>query len=68
MSKPFMFHFTAKLYTIFYSRNFFRNFFLGKAKKISPRKQKLSFLYYKTYFYGTRAKNSESGKTFGVNL
>ena len=36
MSKPFMFHFTAKLYTIFYSRNFFRNFFLKKAKKISP--------------------------------
>ena len=33
MSKPFMFHFTAKLYTIFYSRNFFRNFFLKKAKK-----------------------------------
>ena len=28
MSKPFMFHFTAKLYTFFYSRNFFRNFFL----------------------------------------
>lgn len=67
MSKPFMFHFTAKLYTIFYSRNFFRNFFLKKAKKISPRKQKLSFLCYKTY-YSTRAKNSESGKTFGVNL
>lgn len=68
MSKPFTFHFAAKLYTFFYSRNFFRNFFLGKAKKISPRKQKLSFLCYKTYFYGTRAKNSESGKTFGVNL
>ena len=53
MSKPFMFHFTAKLYTIFYSRNFFRNFFLKKAKKISPRKQKLSLLCYKTYFYGS---------------
>ena len=47
MSKPFMFHFTAKLYTIFYSRNFFRNFFLEKAKKISPRKQKLSLLWHK---------------------
>ena len=68
MSKPFMFHFAAKLYTFFYSRNFFQNFFLKKAKKISPRKQKLSFLCYKTYFYNTRAKNSESGKTFGVNL
>lgn len=68
MSKPFMFHFAAKLYTIFYSRNFFRNFFLEKAKKISLRKQKLSFLCYKTYFYSTRTKNSESGKTFGVNL
>lgn len=68
MSKPFMFHFAAKLYTIFYSRNFFRNFFLEKAKKISLRKRKLSFLCYKTYFYSTRAKNSESGKTFGVNL
>lgn len=68
MSKPFMFHFAAKLYTIFYSRNFSRNFFLKKAKKISLRKQKLSFLCYKTYFYSTRAKNSESGKTFGVNL
>lgn len=68
MSKPFMFHFAAKLYTIFYSRNFFRNFFLKKAKKISLRKRKLSFLCYKTYFYSTRTKNSESGKTFGVNL
>lgn len=68
MSKPFMFHFTAKLYTIFYSRNFFRNFFLKKAKKISPRKQKLSFLCYKTYFIAREQKNSESGKTFGVNL
>lgn len=68
MSKPFMFHFAAKLYTIFYSRNFSRNFFLKKAKKISLRKRKLSFLCYKTYFYSTRAKNSESGKTFGVNL
>lgn len=29
MSKPFMFHFTAKLYTFFYSRNFF----LKKQKK-----------------------------------
>ena len=54
MSKPFMFHFTAKLYTIFYSRNFF----LKKAKKISPRKQKLSLLCYKTYFYSTRAKKT----------
>lgn len=58
MSKPFMFHFTAKLYTFFYSRNFFRNFFLKKAKKISPRKQKLSFLCYKTYFYSTEAKKT----------
>lgn len=58
MSKPFMFHFTAKLYTFFYSRNFFRNFFLKKAKKISLRKRKLSFLCYKTYFCGTRAKKT----------
>lgn len=58
MSKPFMFHFAAKLYTIFYSRNFFRNFFLKKAKKISPRKQKLSLLCYKTYFYSTGAKKT----------
>lgn len=68
MSKPFMFHFTAKLYTIFYSRNFFRNFFLKKAKKISPRKQKLSFLCIKHIFIAQEQKNSESGKTFGVNL
>lgn len=58
MSKPSMFHFTAKLYTFFYSRNFFRNFFLKKAKKISSRKQKLSFLCYKTYFYSTGAKKT----------
>lgn len=68
MSKPFMFHFAAKLYIFFYLRNFFRNFFLKKTKKFSPRKRKLSVLCYKTYFYSTRAKNSESGKTFGVNL
>lgn len=58
MSKPFMFHFAANLYTIFYSRNFFRNFFLKKAKKISLRKRKLSFLCYKTCFCGTRAKKT----------
>ncbi len=40
MSKPFMFHFTAKLYTFFYSRNFFRNFFLKKAKKNFATKAK----------------------------
>ena len=40
MSKPFMFHFAAKLYTIFYSRNFFRNFFLEKAKKNFATKAK----------------------------
>lgn len=68
MSKPFMFHFTAKLYTIFYSRNFFRNFFLKKVKKISPRKQKLSFYVIKHIFIAQEQKNSESGKTFGVNL
>ena len=60
MSKPFMFHFTAKLYTFFYSRNFF----LKKAKKISPRKQKLSFLCYKTYFYSTRAKKLRKREDF----
>lgn len=64
MSKPFTFHFAAKLYTFFYSRNFFRNFFLKKAKKISPRKQKLSFLCYKTYFYGTRAKKLRKREDF----
>lgn len=68
MSKPFMFHFTAKLYTIFYSqnffRNFFRNFFLKKAKKISSRKQKLSFLCYKTYFYSTGAKKLRKREDF----
>lgn len=64
MSKPFMFHFAAKLYTIFYSRNFFRNFFLEKAKKISLRKQKLSLLCYKTYFYSTRTKKLRKREDF----
>ena len=64
MSKPFMFHFAAKLYTIFYSRNFFRNFFLEKAKKISLRKRKLSFLCYKTYFYSTRTKKLRKREDF----
>lgn len=64
MSKPFMFHFAAKLYTIFYSRNFFRNFFLKKAKKISLRKRKLSFLCYKTYFYSTRTKKLRKREDF----
>lgn len=53
-----MFHFTAKLYTIFYSRNFFRNFFLKKAKKISPRKQKLSFYVVKHIFIAQEQKKT----------
>ncbi len=51
MSKPFMFHFTAKLYTIFYSRNFFRNFFLKKAKKISPRSKNFRFYVIKKHIF-----------------
>lgn len=58
MSKPFMFHFTAKLYTFFLFTKLFPKLFLEKAKKISPQKQKVSFLCYKTYFYGTRAKKT----------
>lgn len=64
MSKPFMFHFAAKLYTIFYSRNFFRNFFLKKAKKFRYESEKLSFLCYKTYFYSTRAKKLRKREDF----
>lgn len=60
MSKPFMFHFAANLYTIFYSRNFF----LKKAKKISLRKRKLSFLCYKTYFCDTRTKKLRKREDF----
>lgn len=69
MSKPFMFHFTAKLYTFFYSRNFFRNFFLKKAKK-KFRHESKNFRFYviKHIFIAQEQKNSESGKTFGVNL
>lgn len=58
MSKPFMFHFAANLYTIFYSRNFFRNFFLKKAKKFRYESENFHFLCYKTYFCGTRAKKT----------
>ena len=54
MSKPFMFHFAAKLYTFFYSRNFFRNFFLKKQKIFT--KAKTFVLCYKTYFYSTKQK------------
>lgn len=64
MSKPFMFHFTAKLYTIFYSRNFFRNFFLKKAKKISPRKQKLSFYVIKHIFIAREQKKLRKREDF----
>lgn len=69
MSKPFMFHFTAKLYTFFYSRNFFRNFFLKKSKK-KFRHESKNFRFYviKHIFIAQEQKNSESGKTFGVNL
>lgn len=68
MSKPFMFHFTAKLYTIFYSRNFFRNFFLEKAKKFRYESKNFHFYVIKHIFIAQGQKNSESGKTFGVNL
>lgn len=64
MSKPFMFHFTAKLYTIFYSRNFFRNFFLKKAKKISPRKQKLLFYVIKHIFIAQEQKKLRKREDF----
>lgn len=40
MSKPFMFHFAAKLYTFFYSRNFFPKLFLEKSKKNFATKAK----------------------------
>ena len=39
MSKPFMFHFTAKLYTIFYSK-LFPKLFLEKSKKNFATKAK----------------------------
>ena len=64
MSKPFMFHFTAKLYTIFYSRNFFRN----KQKKFRHESKNFRFYVIKHIFIAQEQKNSESGKTFGVNL
>lgn len=64
MSKPFMFHFTAKLYTFFYSRNFFRNFFLKKAKKISSRKQKLSFYVIKHIFIAREQKKLRKREDF----
>lgn len=44
MSKPFMFHFAAKLYTFFYSRNFFRNFFLKKAKNFATKAKTFVFM------------------------
>lgn len=50
MSKPFMFHFAAKLYTIFYSRNFFRNFFLKKAKKFRHESKNFRFYVIKHIF------------------
>lgn len=68
MSKPFMFHFAVKLYTIFYSRNFFRNFFLKKAKKFRYESKNFRFYVIKHIFIAQGQKNSESGKTFGVNL
>lgn len=64
MSKPFMFHFTAKLYTIFYSRNFFRNFFLKKAKKISPRKQNFRFYVIKHIFIAREQKKLRKREDF----
>lgn len=68
MSKPFMFHFAANLYTVFYSRNFFRNFFLKKAKKFRYESENFHFYVIKHIFVTQEQKNSESGKTFGVNL
>ena len=56
MSKPFMFHFAAKLYTFFYSRNFFHE------------SKNFRFYVIKHIFIAQEQKNSESGKTFGVNL
>ena len=50
MSKPLMFHFTAKLYTFFYSRNFIRNFFLKKAKKIRLESKNFRFYVIKHIF------------------
>ena len=58
MSKPFMFSFHSKIIYIFLFTKLFPKLFLEKSKKISPRKQKLSSLCYKTYFYDTRAKKT----------
>ena len=62
MSKPFMFHFAAKIiYIFFYSRNFFRNFFLKKAK-ISPRKQNFRFYVIKHIFIAQEQKTPKAGR------
>lgn len=62
MSKPFMFHFTAKLYTFFYSRNFFRNFFLKKAKKFRHESKKFRFYVIKHIFIAQEQKTPKAGR------
>lgn len=68
MSKPFMFHFTAKLYTIFLFTKLFPKLFLEKSKKFRHESKNFRFYVIKHIFIAREQKNSESGKTFGVNL
>ena len=62
MSKPFMFHFAAKLYTIFYSRNFSRNFFLKKAKKFRYESENFRFYVIKHIFIAQEQKTPKAGR------
>lgn len=64
MSKPFMIHFTAKLYTIFYSRNFFRNFFLKKAKKFRHESKNFRFYVIKHIFIAREQKKLRKREDF----
>lgn len=64
MSKPFMFHFAAKLYTIFYSRNFFRNFFLEKAKKFRYESENFRFYVIKHIFIAQGQKKLRKREDF----
>lgn len=64
MSKPFMFHFTAKLYTIFLFTKLFPKLFLEKSKKFRHESKNFRFYVIKHIFMTQEQKKLRKREDF----
>lgn len=64
MSKPFMFHFTAKLYTIFLFTKLFPKLFLEKSKKFRHESKNFRFYVIKHIFIAQEQKKLRKREDF----